>query len=519
MVRLNDESALEIAQGETTSETGQAAQGAISEQGPNFQQVSVQSQQSLPPAQLTASPAQSLRATQATVIADPVATQPAHQRVAVQPGSKATQPSQSWQRRSPRMFRQLLWGTAFVSTALVSATVGAVLTLMAPLPGQPAASTPAASISTLVRQTFGFRVTRPVNILVMGIDRVLDAPEDSPAVFSGRSDTMLLVRVDPLQNTASILSIPRDTQVRIPGLGVSKINAANEYGGPELAAQVVSRSLDGVPIDRYVRISTDAFRELVDLLGGVEVYVPYPMSYTDNTQKLKIELEPGQQWLNGDQAEQFARFRHDAMGDVGRVQRQQTLIRALKERLLNPTVVTKIPEIIQLMQRYIDTNLTFEEMVALANFGLGLQREDFRMVMLPGRFSTPEESVASYWILDPEGRDRIMQEYFQVEGIFTTGQDLYGLRIAVQNTTENPAIARQVANYLRKQGFRHVYVIRPSDNPQDTTQIIVQRGDLQNASALQNLMGLGEVVPASTGALESDLTLRIGSDWIHRTRG
>lgn len=414
------------------------------------------------------------------------------------------------------LLRNLLWGTAFVTTAVVSATIGAVLTLMAPHPALPdGVASGSRSLGEVLRQTMGYRVTRPVNILVMGIDRVLHVPQDSPAIFSGRSDTMLLVRVDPLQNTATILSIPRDTQVRIPDVGISKINYANEHGGPDFAARVVSQNLDDVPIDRYVRISTDAFRELVDLLGGVRVYVPYRMDYEDKTQQLKIDLQEGWQTLDGEQAEGFARFRHDGIGDVGRVQRQQQLLRSLREQILTPTVVPKIPQIVELMQTYIDTNLTMDEMLALTSFGLGLERDQFRMVMLPGRFSQPGEFVASYWLLDQEGRDRIMRDHFGITGILETGNIplVADLRIAVQNATDDPQLGREVAAYLRSQGFNNVYVVRDWQDPQTETQIIAQRGDLQSAGSLQSVLGVGQVIPASTGDLESDLTIRVGQDW------
>lgn len=418
--------------------------------------------------------------------------------------------------------RWLLWGSAFALTATVSATLGAVLMLTLPMSAiAPQNESQPPSFTDLWRRNFGYRITRPVNILVMGIDRVLDAPEGSDDIFSGRSDTMLLIHIDPTNNTASLLSIPRDTRVRIPEEGTAKINHANTVGGAELAAQVVSGTLNDVQIDRYIRVSTDAFRELVDLLGGVEVYVPERMVYQDDTQRLYIDLQPGRQILNGDQAEQFARFRHDAYGDVGRVQRQQQLIQALRDRLMSPTVIPKLPQAIELFQQYIDTNLSLDEMLALANFGLGLEREDFRMVMLPGRFSAPDEYIASYWIMDRAGRDQVMQEYFQVQPlddtISSSPREFDNLRIAVQNASYNSDAGQQFADYLRDLGFRNVYLIQDWLDPQSETQIIVQRGNLQDANQLQAWLGMGQVVAASIGDLDSDLTIRVGADWVPPT--
>jgi polyisoprenyl-teichoic acid--peptidoglycan teichoic acid transferase len=377
------------------------------------------------------------------------------------------------------------------------------------------------SLGDLWRQGFRYTITRPINILVMGVDLPLNLPEGkSSNVFAGRSDTMLLVHLDPNRQTISVLSIPRDTQVEIPELGLEKINYANAVGGPTLSAQVVSRTLNGITIDRYVRVSTGAFRELVDLVGGIEVDVPQRMEYTDNTQKLKIDLYPGQQTLNGSQAEQFARFRNDANGDIGRVQRQQQVIRALREKLSNPTLVTKLPQAIELFQRYIDTNLTMEEMLAMADLGLDLGQENFQMVMLPGRFSTPSESVASYWIIDPAARDQVLQEHFDVSSVAAVAQqhDSKEIRVAVQNASSNAQLGSQVAAYLQAQGFSNVYVIEDAPAPQGQTQIIAQNGDVKSAEIMGTVLGVGEVVPASTGDLQSDLTIRVGGDWVEQPR-
>lgn len=423
--------------------------------------------------------------------------------------------------------RSIMWAVGFGVTAIAAATVGLVLALTVPLPARlaPQEEAQKPSLSDLLKKGVRHEITRPVNILVMGIDRVPSVEADSQDVFAGRSDTLLLVQVNPDEQTVSLLSIPRDTQVRFPGRrGVTKINHANASGGPRLAADVVSDTLGDISIDRYVRFSTDAFRELVDLLGGVEVFVPKPMRYVDETQKLYIDLDEGLQILDGDEAEQFARFRNDAYGDIGRVQRQQQLIQALRDRLTSPSVIPQLPQIIQLMRTHLDTNLSPEEMLALATFSLDLNREDLQMVMLPGRFSEPGEFVASYWIMDQPGASRVMQDYFGLSSVtytsnrtFERGRSpLSDLHIAVQNASDNPRVASQVTAYLREQGFNSVYVIQDWPAHQSETQIIAQRGDLLGAGMLERVLGVGQVVPSSTGDLGSDLTIRVGNDWLER---
>lgn len=423
------------------------------------------------------------------------------------------------QSKSP--VRWFLRGVILATVVAASTTLGLAAALIIPLPTGLASHDKKERLEDLWQTGFQYQVARPVNVLVMGIDRVPGAAENSKAIFDGRSDTMLLLRLDPNDDSVKLLSIPRDTQVEIPGVGVTKINDANVEGGPKLAATTVSNTLNGVQIDRYVRVSTESFRELVDLLGGVEVNVPKPMSYTDQTQKLKINLSPGLQTLSGDQAEQFARFRHDDYGDIGRVQRQQMLMRALLKRLTNPMVIPRLPGLISTMQKYIDTNLSTEEMLALVGAGRKLSQGNFKMVMLPGRFSAPGEFRASYWIMDPAGRDRVMQQYFNVSSTGEVSDSLRSataLRIAVQNASSHPDAAYQMRQHLAKLGFNNVILAPDWSEQQAQTEIVVQQGDLSGAAELKERLGFGAVEADSTGDLESDLTIRVGEDWVNRKK-
>jgi polyisoprenyl-teichoic acid--peptidoglycan teichoic acid transferase len=414
--------------------------------------------------------------------------------------------------------RWFLKRLALVAVAAFSTAIGVTAAMMLPLPTGFASSQKGAQSSDSDRWQSGFQyeVGRPVNILVMGIDRVPGAKAGSKELFDGRSDTMLMLRVDPTDNSVKLLSVPRDTQVSLPNVGVTKINDANVRGGAELAARTVSGVLNGIAIDRYVRVDTEAFRELVDQLGGVEVYVPQAMSYVDKTQKLTINLAAGLQTLNGDQAEQFARFRHDAYGDIGRVQRQQTLLKALLKRVTNPAVIPRLPGLVSAMQKYIDTNLSLEEMLALTGAGRQLSQGNFKMVMLPGRFSSPTEFNASYWIMNPHGRDRVMKQYFNIDPIVATSDQTRSandLKIAIQNASSKPDAAEQLRRYLVKRGFSNIYIASDWSDKQKETQIIAQQGDLSNADSLKGLLGVGRVEADSTGDLESDLTIRVGDDW------
>lgn len=437
------------------------------------------------------------------------------------PITSPTRSSRLGQRkRFPPLGKGLIWGGLVSVTATVAAIAGVGIGFFSPLgPSLMGKILPGQSAELSQADLFPYHLSRPVNILVMGIDRV-EPTKEEPMVdeFGGRSDTMLLVRFDPRENSLKLLSIPRDTRVFMPDVGYTKINDANAYGGPQLAARVINRNLGEISIDRYVRVTTDALQELVDLVGGVEVFVPQRMFYEDKTQKLLIDLPAGLQTLNGAQAEQFVRFRYDVNGDIGRVQRQEVLLKALQNRLSHPSMIARIPQAIAVMQKTVDTNLTMEEILALVNFGRQLDRQEVQMVMLPGRFSQVEEfDGRSYWIMFESGKRRVLENYFDVreevpawaEGPRRSPERL---RIALQNATDDPTALEKVKEYLQQKDFYNFYEVQESPELLTETKILVQQGDLDGAHYLRRVLGGGLVEASSTGDLGSDLTIRVGMD-------
>lgn len=370
------------------------------------------------------------------------------------------------------------------------------------------------------------QLTRQVNILVLGI-KVLstDISNPPPEVrnlgyhalvnsFEGLSDTMMLIRFNPETKQLVVLSIPRDTRTEIPGYGIEKINAANARGGPGLTARSVSELLGGVQIDRYIRINVQGVEKLVDALGGVTVYVPQDMKYQDDSQHLYINLKAGKRHLNGNQALQLLRFRYDENGDIGRIQRQQMVIRALTEQALNPATLARLPKILPVIQSHIDTNLSVEELVALVGFGVQTSRANTQMLMLPGDFSAPGEYNASYWLPDARRIDQMVSKYFNLGYNTQLASDASQLQISIQDSTGQPEAAYSLARRLRILGYTNVSVDRPWREPIAKTRIIAQGGDLEGAKAIRDSLGFGEVRVESTGYLRSDITIQLAQDWL-----
>ncbi|MBE9217140.1 LCP family protein [Plectonema cf. radiosum LEGE 06105] len=359
-----------------------------------------------------------------------------------------------------------------------------------------------------------YQLKKPMNILVLGVEPVPGTVEGSPESFAGNSDTMLLVRVNPEDKTIRVLSIPKGTMISIPERGLNKVSQANASDGPVLAARVVSRSLSNAPIHRYIRISTAGMKQLVDQLGGVEVFVDKPMQYEDSAQNLSINLVSGWQTLDGEKAEQYVRFREKNSGDLERVQRQQTMLLALRERLWSPKVLPRLPQLTRLTRKYFDTNLKLEEMMALVNFTLKVEQNDFQMTLLPGIFSRLSADPDSYW-LDLNGQADLLANYAGVNlaSLTQSNKPITSLKIAIQNTGDTPEQAQKVMEILNKQGFTNVYTVPNWADERAKSEIIVQKGNKQAAEELQQILNINHIDISATGDIESDLTIRIGKDW------
>lgn len=192
-------------------------------------------------------------------------------------------------------------------------------------------------ISETVRKTPPFHGKSSVNILVLGADVSFGAT---------RTDTIKLMRIDFVNKRISTISIPRDTWVELPNGTHGRINGAHSMGGNNrnlcisYARSTVQNFLSDcyqqpVPIDYVIRIQTDRFVSLVDALGGIDIDVEKRMKYSDPSQDLFIDLQPGMQHLSGYQTMCYVRFRHDKDGDYGRIRRQDQFIRTLASKLQN----------------------------------------------------------------------------------------------------------------------------------------------------------------------------------------
>jgi len=211
-----------------------------------------------------------------------------------------------------------------------------------------------------------------INVLLMGRDLDRDPHGRVLHTTRGRTDAIMLAHIDFRNNRVNILSIPRDTLVRVPGYrGKRRINSANALGGPELAQDTVADFL-GVTPDYYALLDFDAFVKTIDGIGGLRLTVDKQLDYDDSWGNLHIHLTPGNQQLNGTQAMGFVRYRHANGGggdsDLVRISRQQELLAAFKAKMSNPVVLLKFPHILDKVRGDLQGNLSMNQLVCLARF-------------------------------------------------------------------------------------------------------------------------------------------------------
>ena len=240
-----------------------------------------------------------------------------------------------------------------------------------------------------------------VHVMIMGVDSRKDDV--------GRSDTLMIATVDLKLEKAGLLSIPRDTRVKIEGNCYDKINAAYAYGGHELTKKTVESLLD-VPIDYYIIIDVHAFERIIDAVGGVDIDVEKRMHYEDpwdDDGGLVIDLYPGEQHMGGKKAIQYVRYR-DGEGDIGRIGRQQKFMKAVLEQVLSPQILPKLPDILKEVSSAVKTDMSLQDMLNFASLLKKVHDNGLTAEMVPGKPAYLQD--ISYWIPDIPALRKMLAE-------------------------------------------------------------------------------------------------------------
>ena len=258
------------------------------------------------------------------------------------------------------------------------------------------------------------------------------------------TDTVILAHLDVARRTATLVSIPRDTWVPIPKQGSMKINAAYAFGGAHATARAAATLLGGIPIDAIVALQPEGAAKIVDAMGGLDVNVDEDMDYDDNSGELHIHLRKGEQHLTGDQVTGYVRFRHDAASDFGRVKRQQQVLKLMIDQLSEPQNWAKLPNILQLASKQINTTLTNAQLASLLTIYRNVPDDDVRSFTLPSKAGWVGD--ASVVFAD--------QRWARLIGALLFGRnDPPQDAVLVANATGNAAFDRTIIGALRGAGW------------------------------------------------------------------
>lgn len=240
-----------------------------------------------------------------------------------------------------------------------------------------------------------------VTVMIMGVDRRQDDV--------GRSDTLMVATLDPNKKQAALLSIPRDTRVKIKGHGFDKINAAYAYGGEKLTQQTVENLLN-TNMDHYMLIDINGFVKIIDALGGIDIDVEKRMVYDDpwdDNGGLHIDLQPGMQHMDGKTAVTYVRYR-DEEGDIGRIKRQQTFMKAIMDKIVSPTVIPKLPSIVAAVYDTVETDMSIGDILSFLSTLKDAKDNGLKSEMVPGK-PVYIEGI-SYWIPDIKKTRQILAD-------------------------------------------------------------------------------------------------------------
>ncbi len=233
-----------------------------------------------------------------------------------------------------------------------------------------------------------------VTVLLVGVDQ---RPNEKTL---SNTDTLLVANINTVDGHVTLLSIPRDTQVIIPGYGKEKINAAARLGKGIKTTQDLVEEIIGQSIDGYVITNFEGFKEIIDSLGGITLTVEKNMVYdTGDMKDGVINLKKGTQRLNGTQALQYARFRQDALADISRVSRQQAVLKAIEKEFLQVKTLPKLPGLISQMTKSVETDLSAGQIWSLVNILIRFKSPQITSQTLPGNFLIEDD--ISYWKINP----------------------------------------------------------------------------------------------------------------------
>ena len=384
----------------------------------------------------------------------------------------------------------------------------------------------------------------PIQVLLMGMST------DNGAKLT---DTIIVGTYNPKEQTASLLSIPRDTFVGknpAAGSGYDKINSVYQKKGAEGVLEKVN-NLTGLDIQYYMLIDNQALIELVDVIGGVEFNVPINMNYDDTSQKLHIHLKAGMQKIDGDKAEQLLRFRKNNNGttypeeyggnDYGRMRTQREFMIATAKQTLQAKNILKIKDIIDIVYEYVDTNLSISTIKDYVPYAINMDINTIQSVVIPGASYGPPKYPLWFFIANEKETAALMKQLYFSDETTTGDESLDGevtgeniktedttanettvaevskddasdIKIEILNGTDSDKVATEVQKKLKSLGYN---VQKPKTTTSTSKTTIINKTDIDEkfTDNIKETLGVGTVSTSSVSSSNVDITIIIGKDY------
>ncbi|MEA3310444.1 MAG: LCP family protein [Chloroflexota bacterium] len=371
-----------------------------------------------------------------------------------------------------------------------------------------------------------------LSVLLLGIDERAQWDDEA-----WRTDTMIVLTLDPVTLQAGVLSIPRDIWVEIPGYQSNRINTAHyigqidDYpgGGPALAMETVAQNL-GIELEHYVRVNFQAFIDIINEIGGIDVYVEETIddpSYPDANYGFDpLYIEAGQHNFDGATALKYARTRHSGHGDFDRARRQQQVMLAALDKVMQPATLSKLiasaPELYAMVESSIDTDFKLDQIIALAGLASHIDRDEIR-------FAVVDESCTESWTT-PDGsmvlvpiRERMRQKRDYIFGIgpepgAASDSEEETATLSILNGTVTPGLAGATREYLHQHDVQVANYANADRQDYAESIIILNRAKPVLAQRLVELLSVPQsaIVNGDNPTAEYDIIAILGQDYAER---
>ncbi|MBU3202732.1 LCP family protein [Clostridium algidicarnis] len=349
----------------------------------------------------------------------------------------------------------------------------------------------------------------PINILILGVD--IGDPNIKDNDDIKRTDSMMLLHYNPSEKDVKVISIPRDTKIKINNKDI-KINSAYAFGGAKKTIEVVENMLD-TTINYYIKVDYKAFTKFIDAIGGVNMDIEEDMKYDDEGQDLHIDFKKGKNiHLDGKKAEEFFRWRKNndgtglAEGDLGRIKNQHIFMEKVTKKIKSPMMPLRIPKILSVIEENVETNMSPRIMVKHGSKGIGLSSSNIKFSTLEGE---PKYIKGiSYFVYDKNKNKDTLQSLQSVSKTASSstvgGVDKSKLKVKVLNGTNTEGLAKIYSNMLKNLGYQNIIIGNGEklmeskayikDNNKDLKSIIKQDFNIKKLQSMEEKQGDFDII-------------------------